>query len=387
MKKKQIIAYTLILIVNLLFGLKYFNRYTGHGILLSTILLIIQATGIYYFHFTKSIKPKSKLLIKYIAGILATTLILTTLFSHFYIDVHKLRIDRWSMASAVYKELFKGNYPYYAKSNIGNLAAPLPIYFLILYPFYKLGEIGIISVFGYLILIKKILKPNKQANTQLILTLLLGSFLFAFWEITTRSNIFSNSVLIILTMEYFDSIKKNTYNTTFFLSAILTGLALSTRTIFIVIYSITFISSLINKEIKLSSLLLYGVISASTFFLTFLPLLAYFWDDFWITNPFIVQSSIMMPKIYAIVFALSGIVFSVFLKNKVERNLYGGILLFLITLVFYLFNSTNLSLKQALLVEGADISYFIFSVPFLMLYILQSGSSNKNQHQTALPTD
>ena len=309
------------------------------------------------------------------------------IFSHFYIDVTALRVDRWSLLQAFYEELFKGNYPYFARTNIDNPGAPMPFYFVIFYPFYWIGEVGILCTLGYIAFMVILQKQNKSAiNTKIILLILLSTSLFTYWEITARSNIFFNSILILIALKYYSSIDKKSISKTFIMSAILTGLVLSTRSIFIVTYATTFLSSLFRKEISIKHLLSYGLIAAATFGLTFLPLLAFYWDDFWVMNPFMVQSGVIVPTLYVIGFILLGIIFSFLIKKKIDQYFYGGVILFIIVSITFVFNSQNLSLRQALLVEGADISYFIFPIPFLMLYILQT-SPKTNQHQTALPTD
>lgn len=385
MKKKQLIAYLLILLVNLLFGLKYFNRYTGQGVLLSLLMLGFQIFIIYFF--SKKISFSKKGIIPKAFGAITILFIGVLIFSHFYIDVTALRVDKWSILQAFYEELFKGNYPYFARSNIDNPVAPMPFYFVIFYPFYWIGEVGILCTLGYITFMGILQKQNKSAiNTKIILLILLSTSLFTYWEITARSNIFFNSILILIALKYYSSIDKKSISKTFIISAALTGLVLSTRSIFIVIYATTFLSSLFRKEISTKHLISYGLIAVSTFGLTFLPLLAFYWDEFWIMNPFMVQSGVVVPTSYVTGFFLLGIFFSFLIKKKEDQYFYGGVILFIIVTITFVFNSQNISLRQALLVEGADISYFIFPIPFLMLYILQT-SPKPNQPQTALPTD
>ena len=222
-------SYVILLLINFLFCYKYLSRYTEYGLLVSIALLGIQILFINYRQWVVMRFEKVKL---FAYGFIA---LLTgfVLFSHYKIDVESLNVDRWSVISSFLTEALQGNYPYYAKSHVGNHPGPMPVYFLIAMPFYLLGELSILSALGYVIFIGLLIRQIQSNNKSQILLFLLASSLFVLWEIATRSNVFTYSLIILFSLTFFLSIDKNTYNFKFFLSAILTGLLLSTRSVFI----------------------------------------------------------------------------------------------------------------------------------------------------------
>lgn len=87
----------------------------------------------------------------------------------------------------------------------------------------------------------------------------------------------------------------------FVILALMTGFLLSTRSVFVLAYIIFFFSYLWNKKVKFSRLFLYLVIAVLGFFLTFLPLVWLFPQDFLKMNPFIIESGFQAAYIDSLI--------------------------------------------------------------------------------------
>ncbi len=364
---KLLFSYAIILIISLMFAVKYLSRFSKSGTLLGFIVVAVQLLAIIYLNKKKI--PGT--VAKYFAYILLIALIIFTILCHKYIKLESLNVDRWSVISSFFTELFNGNYPYYAKSYMGNFPGAMPVYFVIAFPFYLTGELNILSVSGYILFIVILIKQKHVFPRYEILFFLLSTSLFVYWEIATRSNIFTYSLIVLLVLNLYNRINKNKYNKSFFLSSVLSGLILSTRGVYILNYIITFISSFKKKEIKLKPLIIYTLISVVAFSSTFLPLIVFFPEEFFKLNPFIVESSFLIPQAFVGLIILISILLTFFIKNESDRHFFNGLSLFVAISVYFLYHSVNVGFNQAFFGSTADISYFIFCIPFLFYFVLE----------------
>ena len=360
----------ILLFVNFIFCLKYSIRYTELGFYIAIILLGIQLL-VFKYNDKISLSYKLKKVICYSFIFFLVGLVI---ISHFTIPLESLNVDRWSVISSFLTELYNGNYPYYAKSHMGNYPGPMPIYFLIAAPFHEIGELSVLSSIGYLILtIILIVKIKKIQNINFLLFYLFTS-LFMIWEITTRSNVFTYSLLTVLVLDEFTNLDlKNTLK--FYGIAILTGLMLSTRSVYILPYIIFFLSSLINKEISLKKLFFFLSVAFIVFISTFIPFIWIFKSDFFTMNPFIIQSSFFVPKLYTLLFILISISLTLLVKNKSDKFFFSGISLFITILIYSIYHVVNSGVEVAYFRSKIDISYFIFCLPFLIKYLMDNRKS------------
>ncbi len=306
-------------------------------------------------------------MIRYVSFLFLIFLLGVAIVSHYYVPPQSLNVDRDSVINSFLTQVFNGNYPYFAKSQMGNYPGPMPVYFLIALPFQLIGELNILSTLGYVIFfLMLIMQPFKPKFPVLILFV---TSLFVYWEIATRSNLFTNSLIILLVIIFFLRINKNNLNKRFFSSALLTGLFLSTRSVFILVYIVTFFSSYLRKEMKFKSLVKYSLIALAVFILTFLPLILFFKKDFFMMNPFIIQSAFLIPKGYIFIFILISVGFSFYVKSDIDTYFYSGVSLFVSIAIYFLYHLSNTGFYNTLYASNADISYFIFCVPFLFYFI------------------
>lgn len=371
MKKitKLNICLALFVFVNALFLFKYLERYTSYYVFLTCIGIII-----YSFLFKANmsylkIERWQKIVFPFFILYLILSLVLLT-----QIPVQSLNVDRWSVITSFWDSFFNLDYAYKAVSHMGNPPGPMPMYFILNLPFYLIGETGLFSVFGlyvfYLILKKRGLNYSKP----ILLTLL---SVFTLWEIATRSNIFANAVIILGLILYLLNTtftKKNTL-----IMGLLTGLALSTRNVFVIPVIITLLFLFRNKQIDFKKLVLFGSASIAAFILTFAPFVIGHFEDFLQVNPFVIQSSGLMPFYLSFSFILVGIYFGLKSKSKNEVIYYSAINLFITILGYFMYCIVVDGFTNAFWKSTADISYFIMCIPFLLVFCAQKKSLVSNE--------
>jgi len=191
---------------------------------------------------------------------------------------------------------------------------------------------------------------------------------FMFWEITTRSNVYTYSILVAITLDLYLK-QKTSENYKFYTTAILVGIILSTRSIFILSYIVFFIPDVVAKDVKIKKVLSFLLIAIISYFITFLPLIILFRDDFFVMNPFIVQSSFLVPKIYIVLFIILSVGISFCAKNDVNKFFYSGISLFLSIFIYAIYHLVNFGYKESFVDSRIDISYFIFCIPFFVIFL------------------
>ena len=364
MKIKENISVLILLFVNSLFAYKYLSRYTEWAILITIALFVMQIIA-YKRGQTINVSNSQKQIILYVFVFFISSVVI---FSHYKIPLSSLNVDRWSVIYSFFMELNKGNYPYYATSNMGNYPGPMPVYFLISFPFYYFGILVLLSCIGYCIFFILFIKDNTKNKKLVFLLFYFFTSVFLLWEITTRSNIFTFTTINLFALNGFIELK-NKSSIRFYTVALLAGLLLSTRSVYVLAYIIFFLSSLNNGEITLRKMFVFGLIALIGFISTFIPFIYFYKNDFFNMNPFIVQSSFLVPKSYTIIFILISIFLSFMVRNRIENFFYSGISLFVSILIYSIYHIYNYGYYVSYINSKIDISYFIFSVPFFIIYL------------------
>jgi len=185
-----------------------------------------------------------------------------------------------------------------------------------------------------------------------------------YYELIVRSELFFNMsvfiLLIILSERYLDATR---VDFSFLILALLFGLCLSTRLITILVF-VAYLTQKFHENI-LNGLLFAGT-SMLMFLLTLLPFLLWNSTAFVLHGPFSIQMS-YLPPVIAFLFVLSAIFIG--WKSPTLRVLFLslGVLLFGIVLASFLLTSETSNYASVVIDDGFDISYVIFSVPFLLL--------------------
>jgi hypothetical protein len=256
---------------------------------------------------------------------------------------------------------------------MGNHPGPLPIYFIITWPFLKIGELALFTLVGCIILSIFLYVRSTIQNANIGLFILVASVAII-WELVTRSTIFTNAVIFLLGLHWFLVIDlKNKKH--LILSAIVAALLLSTRTIFAIPLIIFGLYKLrINKNI-FKNLLAWSLFIVLFFALTFIPLIIYYPTEFWQINPFIVQSEQLLPIYFTPILILLAVLFGWISKKSNDVIFFSGIAFVITFLIYFIYVASITSLHDAFFNSAADISYLLFSVPFLLYTFTISNKS------------
>jgi len=362
---KQNISLFLFLFVNFIFSIKYLNRVTNYYLLISVVIV---GFCFYLWKYRKILDRFSPHLGKVNIFILLL-FILTSFLVFNKIPVESLNVDRWSVITSFWDNYFRGEYVYFAKSNVGNPPGPMPFYFILALPFYLIGELGYFSILGIIAfyILSKRTKIDIQTQTTAML-LVLGS-VFYLWEVVCRSNIFLNGTLVLITLVYFLNLKTlNSKNIA--ISGILIGLIISTRNVFVIPFIIAFIFLLKNNKINAKHVVVLGFIALITFASTFLPFVWNYFEYFKIMNPFIVQSTFLIPFEYTLLFISLSIIVGFLCKTKNDVYFYSGLILFVSICIYFIYYFIKIGFQKTFFESYADISYFILGTPFSLYYLL-----------------
>ena len=359
---KKNISIAVLLFINFAYILKYSARFTELNFVIS---MLVNSVLLLIVNFKQKISFYLEKINKYF--ILVTYLLVILILFHF-IPKEALNIDRWSVITSFWDNFFSDKYVYYAKSFDGNNPGPMPFYFIVAWPFYKLGEIGLFGILGVALYIFQLYINNIRHN-RILYFLMIASSGFLMHEIVCRSNIFANAMLVVLLIYYFQNKYNNTLKSTI-IFGILTGLIMSTRNVFAIPFIIMVIFYLKSKLITFCNVMVFGFTALIIFALTFLPFIWNHFDDFLITNPFIIQSDFLLPMRYSICFVVVSFAFGFMCKNKLEVYFYSGILLFLTIAFYHILITLQFSFQESFYGSVADITYFLLCIPFFIQYIL-----------------
>lgn len=364
---KRNISFALFLFVNFLFTYKYLERFTEWAVLVSVIVSLLY---IVLYH-------KRNLFFKFINKKIEISLVLIFIIACFFIwkkfPVETLNVDRWSVISSFWDSYFANEYAYFAKSFAGNPPGPMPFYFILALPFYLMGELGLLSIIGLLFFYWLMWYKKVEPIARVFILLLTLSSLFNLWEVICRSNIFFNASLVLGSLIYILNQKIFTLKT-LIVSGIFIGLLISTRNVFIISYIICFLYLWRTKSIQFKQLFVLGIISLLIFALTFIPIIYGHLKDFKQMNPFIVQSTFLIPFEYTVLFVLIAIGSSFLCKNKNDVYFYNAVVLFVSILIYLIYYTCLQGFTKAFVDSTVDISYFIFCIPFAFWFLAHNDS-------------
>ena len=367
--KRLSISLFILLFINALFIIKYSERLGISTLVGLSGCLIIWALVYQSYRILKIIElALSRDAIPFFIGLLVLILLIITQVLLTYLPITELNVDRISVISSFWESAFSGEYPYFASSHMGNKPGPFPFYFVLVLPFNLIGELGYISVCSVFLFAVVLYLHRASFKTIFITTILVLTFPPIMWEIVGRSTIFFNSVLVVFLMTLHHRRRLTDWNE-ILLYGLLFGLLISTRSIYIIPYCLYFIYLFRFKKGNLKNIGALIFVMAFSFIVTFLPLLLLFPKEFFITNPFITQNS-LMPFSLSFLFVLIGIFVSKYVKNVNDLFYYSGLVLFglIVTYAGYIFG--RFGFIQGFHNSTLDISYFIFCIPFLMTSVV-----------------
>lgn len=346
--------------INITFCVRYAIRISTLASISATIIYALIAYSIIKYSNKKHLSLKWIILIGIIWLIGCVTLLQ-------FIPLETIRVDRVEMVELFWDAVHNGEYPYDSKGQFnGNHPGPMPIYFVLCYPFYLIKQYAIIPILSLIALVFYTYSTDKRNST--LLALLIITSPACYWEILCRSTIIFNTLIFLA---WFVSLSrfKDFSNKLVCLSAIIGGLVLSTRSILAIpifafgIYSLRYNS--VNKTI------LWGVILLLTLLTSHLPLLYYGMDSILRINPIWLQSNFFMPMEYIGVFVLLTIGASLKCNSFNQICYVCGLILFAITLTYIIRYICCTGIEHSI-TKGCDISYFLFSVPFLFYSLINN---------------
>lgn len=351
--------------INLLFYFKYLYRISMSVAIIGVLFYIV--LSFYLFQKTKTISlsiSRLKVLIGFIFFI--SILCIIGLYA---IPRESLNVDRWEVIQVFWDSVCQGNNPYGAKNSVGNYPGPMPIYFLLYYPFYVIGEIGystlLLLVIGLFYFYKKY-----SLQTFFLIASLLFTSVFIFWEIVTRSTILINACLFCYFFLFILKIRPSSPKQ-FYFSALIGGLIFSIRNVFILPMIIWGIYMLHSQALKWFQLLKWGIVFIFSFGITFIPFLFLWFKEFLVMNPFLIQSSVLIPFQFILGFMVLAIGLGFMAKNETDVFFYSCTILFLMIITHIGYWIFREGFMEGYLNSRGDISYFLFSVPFLLEIIAQ----------------
>jgi len=286
------------------------------------------------------------------------------------IPYQSLNVDRWSVITSFWDNYFSGQYVYFAKSNFGNPPGPMPFYYILALPFYALGELGYFSLLGivvFVLLIRFARVSKAQRTVGILLVCSSSSYL---WDVVCRSNVFLNGSLVLFSLLFlFRSIETKRTNT-LVVNGIIIGLLLSTRNVFVIPYIVAFLYLLRSGQLCFAQVFKIGVVAVVSFALTFVPFVCNHMADFMVMNPFVIQSSFLMPLGWSLGCIALSVLGYFIVKNPSDVYFFSGIILFVTIVLHFVYQSLVYDFHEAFFNSRADISYFILCVPFLLYYAL-----------------
>jgi len=363
----------LIVFVSVLFSVKYGVRFIGPKAYWAAGIISL------FYAALATIGPSLfNKLNKFKSGAFIITVLMSMVFCiavDFVVKPESVKVDRWSAITGWDGKFLRGEYPYEARTHLGGIVSGLPGLFLLTLPFYIAGDIGYfqaatVFLFG---LACFMLFKRENGLTVFLLFLLSTGFL---WEMYVRSDIGGNAVIVALCLILFERFRGKKTKKIIFLAGILFGIVMTTRTVFIIPFSVYLIRWLDFK--KIGSIILFSISSLIFFCALLFPFLVWNLNAFLSNNPFVEQSD-KMPISLSVVFVGLAIGCGLFTKTLDRALLVSGYLLFgLISTAFFV-KILKVGLSEALFSSRFDISYYMIALPFLILSVTISRAVTSNQ--------
>ncbi len=356
------------ILINFIFLMKYTERLFQHSILIS---LVISAVYIIILYFLQINTFQNRQNILFLSLIL-TAYFIFSIFLFRLIPQETLNVDRFSVITSFWDSYFNWEYVYFAKSFHGNLPGPMPFYFILALPFYLIGELGYFSLMGSIIFLVVLIFSKLSVKSILSGTILLLISAFYVWETISRSNIFLNSTLVLFAIIFFGKSVNMAKNKHILLNGIIVGLLLSTRNVLFIPFVILFLYALKSKIYSIFDTIKISVVILVTFGFTFVPFVVNHLEDFKEMNPFIIQSSFLMPSWLSLACVFLSISSVLFTKSIRDVIFFSGLYLFFTIVIYLLYQIFKVGFDNAIYHSKADISYLILCLPFFLFYIITS---------------
>lgn len=345
-----------LLFIGALFVFKYSVRY-GSVFLLSPVLFITGGILLLFFINKKSEADNSAFTAKQLLPVLGFLLLVTV--SMAFIP-QSTRVGRFPAVLEWLSNFQQGIFPYGTKTN----PSGFPFLFFLASPFYLVGDAGYLEVFGlflFLMLLLKSVKTKKEYYVRMFMLLFLPT---TFYELAVRSELFTNTVLIIsLFFLAEQKLNEQEKNISFFVLAFMFGFFLSTRLIAF-LWLAMFLLFFFRNNLKNGAIFI--AIALSVFLLSLLPFYLWNAETFINKGPFAVQT-IYLPSWIYFIFPIIVLYVGWMIADFQELLFASGVLTFLLVSISFIMTMGDVGMSEAFFNSRFDISYFILSVPFFIL--------------------
>lgn len=288
------------------------------------------------------------------------------------VDPYSLRVDRWSALTFFWDSLLQGNYPYAAHTHVAvkNFASPFPLWHVISFPFYLLGDVGIEIIFFLIISAIAVHKFFSSYRTSFFFYLMLFLAPAYWWEVSVRSDSLNNALLVFMIILWYSK-KEHTISSSFKYIILISGIIASTRMTALLPLAIFFFQPYLKFSTTKKIVLPFAILGIAL--LTFLPFI--FWDtDTWIffsRNPFMSQG--YNGSIYILLLMIPiGIYLS--LKWKTTEQFFNLAGFFVFFFIFISLIDREITLGDGYFFSDgvSDISYFTLAFPYCLASLSSS---------------
>jgi len=368
-KSNVILSLSIISFINSLFVWKYGSRIHIGAILPLSILF---TAGLPFFiYFIQESKFKSGFVEKVFRSkflLICIPLFIFIAAMLFYLRYPQdlIRVDRYEMIKLFWDNVISNNCAYCPRTEGTNIPGPYPFYFFAAYPFYKVNEIGFYSLSGMALFLSTFLffKYSTQSKNTVLMLILVSPAIW--WELLCRSTIFLNSAmfiagLMVLNHEFSSKWKR------ILIAGFVLGLIASTRSIIFVFLGLSAVHMFRSRIFGRESVLIWTT-AAVVFVITFIPIIMKCKMDFLKYNPFTTQATLAPPFLFLII-SLGSLFF--ILKGKSPLYSILGYVNFFLVTGYGIKECLKNGFSEAFYGSTMDISYFVFSFPFLLFSLLQ----------------
>ena len=369
----DILQWVIILGTNILFVYKYFSR-AGLNPVCSALLYTVFFIGALILFRKKIAQHITERIARWSAVVLALGLLVCIAGAIICIDPYTINVDRWSATTYFLDALFQGIYPYGVHTHVSdtNFPSPFPFWHYLNIPFWLIGDVGWIQAFFLLVFLGAVYYYFRSWKALLSCLLILYASPAYWWELMTRSDGFSNALLVcscVLFMERYPIKMENKW----WLVAIIAGCLASTRLSAVIPVALYLFRPWMeaNWRIKIGVVGIAGAIVL----IAFAPYIL--WDtETWIffrRNPFMSQTTPGNTWMLLVMILLA-----VWIANKKQTFRYyahsTSVFMFAFMLVSLLGVIILSKGTVTIYHPCCDISYLTLSLPFAIVAILSESS-------------
>lgn len=357
--------------INSLFVLKYGIRQniTSQYTLLMIYILMV-SSGLYILDRFKDYIQKIKDFNRYFLGV-CSLIFAAFILINIAIDGNALNADRWSALDISIKSILNLEYPYDKFDHMNGTSSNLPTLIYVGIPFYVLGDVGFLQVFIFAVLIFTVfhLKFSSYQKTVFLFLLLLSPAYF--WELFGKSDLMSNSFIVVIFMLVWNHKFQSNYFEKPLLLAFFIGALLLTRAVLVIPLIVFLFYEFIRATYKTKITFVVGVM-VSVLFLS-IPILISLPSKEIILRHNPINNQTMHSPFWVMLLSIFLPFFFSLKHQNFKRKIEISIgILFLMFFYLFVVNAIEEGFDRNLYLTLFDISYFGILIPFLLFYFVEN---------------